>query len=341
VAPATLSFGNVSVNTNATQVVTVTNIGVNPALVTAPTLTGTNANQFAVAANTCPASLSVGASCTISVRFAPTSDGSKLASLSVNTSNVGSATVGLSGNGVTPLYIITPSLVNFGNQGTGTSSTARQFILTNNTLSLGELWLTGGFTLANLGLGGTNNTSQFQAAFRAGDTCTASSRLAIGASCTFSVVFAPTSNGCKWSVVFGACLVNVSNTTVDVQKASGFGVPAFVGGVAVTAASRSITSPNLNFGNVVRGQTSAARTVTFTNTGFVAIPVTSIAFSGANAANWTQTNTCGTSVPVNGSCDISVRFAPRTGGTTGARNDNLRIIDSLGTTNRAVSGNAQ
>jgi hypothetical protein len=77
-----------------------------------------------------------------------------------------------------------------------------------------------------------------------------------------------------------------------------------------------------------------------TNTGFVPVAVSSIGFTGANAANWQQTNTCGTSIAVNSSCTISVRFAPVTGGAAGARNATLSIVDAVGTTTKAVNGNA-
>jgi hypothetical protein len=338
VSPSTLTFGNVSVNTTATQVVTVVNTGLVPALVRAPTLgtPGANANQFGFT-NNCPASLSSGSSCTISVRFTPTSTGGKAATLSVNTSNVGSATVSLSGNGVTPIYTITPLIANFGNQRTGTPSEARQFTLTNTALSQGELWVTGIPTVSG------THAVQFQAAFRAGDSCTSSTHLAVGASCTFSVVFAPTTNGCKWATApfLGTCLPGVPLTDVDVPKASGNGGGGGgVGGVAGTTTSRTVSGTNpLNFGTVARGITST-QTLTLTNTGFNLIPFTSATFSGANAANWVQTNTCSAGIPVNGSCTVSVVFSPLAAGTTGAKSATLTIVDGVGTTTRTVNGTA-
>jgi hypothetical protein len=80
--------------------------------------------------------------------------------------------------------------------------------------------------------------------------------------------------------------------------------------------------------------------VTVANTGFTPIAVISIGFTGANAANWAQTNTCGTSIAVNSSCTITVSFSPVAGGATGPRNSTLSIVDVVGTTTRAVNGSA-
>jgi hypothetical protein len=333
VQPSALAFGNQSLNTTVTQTLTVFNTGPVPAPLTAPTLSGANANQFALT-NNCTAQLDPESSCTISVHFTPISNGAKVATVTVN-SSVGNVTASLSGNGVTPVYTITPVVQNFGNQGTGTSSAPRQFTLTNSVLLLsqGELWLTGTPQMSG------TNASQFQAAFRAGDTCTASTHLAVGASCTFSVVFAPTSNGCKGTGIPALCVV--PNTTVNVPKASGTGAAAGVVGVAI-APTRTVTPATLaTFPTTTRGGTSAAQTVTLTNTGAFAVPFTSATFTGGNAANWAQTNTCGTSIPVGGNCTISVVFKPLAApALTGAKNATLSIVDGAGTTTRAVNGTA-
>jgi hypothetical protein len=71
----------------------------------------------------------------------------------------------------------------------------------------------------------------------------------------------------------------------------------------------------LNFGSVATGTTSPAQTVTVTNQANAAAPVSSLSASG----DFTQTNTCGSSIPANGSCTVSVKFAPTATGTrTGA-----------------------
>ena len=70
----------------------------------------------------------------------------------------------------------------------------------------------------------------------------------------------------------------------------------------------------LDFGSVATGATSAAQTVTVANPTGSAAAVSSIAASG----DFSQTNTCGSSIGANGSCTVSVKFAPTaTGNRTG------------------------
>ncbi len=67
---------------------------------------------------------------------------------------------------------------------------------------------------------------------------------------------------------------------------------------------------SLAFGSQTTNVASQPMSVTVTNTAAVALPITSVTFSGANALQFRQTNTCGTSVAVAGTCTISVVFKP-------------------------------
>jgi hypothetical protein len=62
-----------------------------------------------------------------------------------------------------------------------------------------------------------------------------------------------------------------------------------------------------------------------TNTGNASLSVTSISVSGTNASDFTQTNTCGSSVAAGANCTISVTFKPA---ATGTRSANLSVADS-------------
>lgn len=62
----------------------------------------------------------------------------------------------------------------------------------------------------------------------------------------------------------------------------------------------------LSFGSVATSTTSAAQTVTIANPQNTAAAVSSIAATG----DFSQTNTCGSSIPANGTCTASVRFSP-------------------------------
>ena len=81
----------------------------------------------------------------------------------------------------------------------------------------------------------------------------------------------------------------------------------------------------LSFGSVATGTTSAAQTVTVSNPTGSAAAVSSIAATG----DFSQTNTCGSSIAANGSCTVSVKFAPT---ATGARTGTL-TVNAGGVTN--------
>jgi hypothetical protein len=325
--PASIGYGNQSLNTTVTQTLTVSNIGVVPANLTAPTLAGTNANQFAFT-NNCPAALDADASCTISVRFTPTSNGSKAATLTVSSSNVGTIVANLSGTGVTPVYTITPVQNNFGSQQVGTESAPVQFTLTNTALSQGELWLTGSPSVSG------TNAGQFQAAYRAGDTCSASTHLGIGASCTFSVVFAPTSTGCKGTTVLGVCLT--ANTTVNVPKASGTGAGAGVlgtgaqGTVAFAAASLGNLATNNNVRTLAFGSRTGVvtSTITINNSGIGPVTYGTATVSNGNGTQFTKgaIDTCaGTTRNPGVTCQISVNFDGGAAGVSTNRTGTLTV----------------
>ncbi|HEV2342868.1 MAG TPA: discoidin domain-containing protein [Actinocrinis sp.] len=96
-SPSSLSFGNVNVgSTSGAQTVTVANPGG-----TAATISSVSAGAPFTQTNTCGSSLAAGASCTVSVQFAPTAGGAASGTLSVASNAPGSPlTVTLSGTGV-------------------------------------------------------------------------------------------------------------------------------------------------------------------------------------------------------------------------------------------------
>jgi hypothetical protein len=79
-----------------------------------------------------------------------------------------------------------------------------------------------------------------------------------------------------------------------------------------------LSSTGLAFGNLSVGTASTAQTVTLTNTGNAALSVTSIALTGTNPIDFAQSNNCGASVAAEGSCTISVTFAPLASGSLAA-----------------------
>jgi fibronectin type 3 domain-containing protein len=60
---------------------------------------------------------------------------------------------------------------------------------------------------------------------------------------------------------------------------------------------------------------STPQTVALTNTGNATLSITSIAVTGTNASDFTQNNTCGSSVLAGANCTIAVMFTPSAAGT--------------------------
>jgi hypothetical protein len=101
-----------------------------------------------------------------------------------------------------------------------------------------------------------------------------------------------------------------------------------------TAALVSLSPTSLAFGSQSVGVTSAAQTVTLSNTGTAALSITSLALTGANASDFAQTNTCGSSVAAGSSCTISVTFTPA---ASGSRTASVSITDNASGSPQTVS----
>ena len=172
------------------ELVKLTNIGTVAVPLTSVVLGAANANQF-VLRNACGTSIAVGVTCDIGLTFKPTSTGNKTASLTV-TGGGGAATttVTLSGTAISHPLTTSPASISFARTNVGATSAATTVTLRNGGASV--------VTLSPLALGGTNPS---QYAFSA-NTCGAS--LAVAGTCTFSVVFKPTSAGSKPATVLVA-----------------------------------------------------------------------------------------------------------------------------------------
>jgi hypothetical protein len=87
----------------------------------------------------------------------------------------------------------------------------------------------------------------------------------------------------------------------------------------------SATPAGLTFLPQPVGTSSMPQTVTVRNTGTLAVSFSSVAIAGPNAADFAQTNTCGSNLAGGASCQISVTFTPT---TRGNRVANVNISDS-------------
>jgi hypothetical protein len=166
-------------------------------------------------------------------------------------------------------------------------------------------------TLKNTGLGILNITSIATAApFARTNTC--GTTVNPGASCTISVTFKPTTIG----TLTGSVSVT-DNAPGSPQKLALKGTGTYI----------QLTPASVNFGNQPVGSKSLPKTITLTNKGSVTVNVTGISFTGTNATDFAQTNTCGTNVAKGASCFIKVTFTP---GATGTRTAQVSISDNGG-----------
>jgi hypothetical protein len=91
VSPTSLNFGAVTVgNTSAPKSVTVANVGTATVTFTGFVFAGGGSGDYLISANTCGATITAGASCSVSVEFKPTIHGTRNAKLNVKNNGGGS-----------------------------------------------------------------------------------------------------------------------------------------------------------------------------------------------------------------------------------------------------------
>jgi len=98
--------------------------------------------------------------------------------------------------------------------------------------------------------------------------------------------------------------------------------------------SVNVSSTNINFGTVQIGIASGSRPVTLTNVGSGSLTISSIAVSGGNAGDFTQTNNCGATLTPNAACTINVTFTPT---ATGMRSSTVSISDNASGTPQTIT----
>ena len=96
----------------------------------------------------------------------------------------------------------------------------------------------------------------------------------------------------------------------------------------------SVSPYVLTFGNEGIGVTSSPQTVSLSNTGSASLTITSMAFAGANAGEFTQSNNCGASVAAGASCSIKISFTPSASGAVTAW---MEIIDNAGSSPQVLT----
>jgi hypothetical protein len=278
---ANLAFGSQLENTHSSaQAVTLTNTGG-----ATLNINSISASKDYAVTNTCGSQVTSGNGCNLSVTFTPTVIGTDNGTVTISdNAGSGSQTISLTGSGVTaaPVASLSTTSLSFGNQVVSTTSAPQTVTLTN-----------------------TGNASlSIQSMVTAGDFAASScpSSLGINAACNISVTFTPTTTGTR-------------NGSITITDNAG-GSPQVItltgtGTSSSTAPAVSLSPTSLSFGNQRVGTTSGTKAVTLTNSGNATLTGISIAASG----NFSETNTCGSSLNAGKNCRIRVSFSPKSKGS--------------------------
>jgi IMP cyclohydrolase len=190
ISPPSLNFGTVYVNTTTLQSTTLTNTGTSMITFTnfaVQSISGDDSTGF-LGVELCPKTLNAGKSCVIIMSFTADSKVTPTihaANLVITDNASGSPqTIPMTATVTNPLASLSASSLSFGNQKTGTTSTAKTITVTNTgttTLAFSGLSISGNFAIAS-----------------SGTTCKSTTSLApTTGKCTINVTFTPTTKGSK------------------------------------------------------------------------------------------------------------------------------------------------
>ncbi len=253
---------------------------------------------------TCKSAVPQYQDCSVPITFRPTASGLRTGTLTVSDSDASSPQiVSLSGMGTYVTF--SNSTLSFGTVLQGNASSQTSVTLTNNAalpLTITSITISGDYTQT--------------------DTC--GTTVAAGANCSITVIFTPSTTGTRYGEI----------TITDSDGASPHTV--HLTGIGTQIA---LSASTLKFALQSVGSSSAPQSVTVTNNGPGALSLTAVTLTGdpisGNQAissypgvptnNFTQSNTCGTTLAVGTSCTVTVTFTPTLLGTISA---SIQVFDS-------------
>ena len=222
---SSLNFGNSAIGvTSPPQTATLTNTGQSPLTVS----TAAASANYAVSANGCTSALAPGATCTVSVTFTPPSAGTFTGTLTLTDNDPFSSQqiVNLTGTGATgPSLLLSPTVVNFGNQPLNALSAPQTVTLT----SIGD-------TAIAFPANGIRTSTDFIL-----QSTTCGTALAPEASCTANIQFKP-------SIAFleSGTLLVTDNAPGNPQAVILAGTGVQAGTQAATTTVTSSVNPSLS-----------------------------------------------------------------------------------------------
>lgn len=301
-SPADLQWGKVTVGqTSGAKTITLSNTSSSSVAISSIA----TQRDFIIANSTCPVaplSLGGGATCVVSVAFRPTKAGSISELLTVSTSG-GVFGVSLRGTGVIGNLLFSPTSLLFSGVPPGQVSTSQSANLTNETS-------------AAVQISSINISAHFQQTNNCGST------LAAGASCTFTVVAAPMSNG----TITGA---------INVKDSLGNDTALYLQGQGGGENQTLSFSPNpLTWGTVTIGQTSGSKALTVNNGQTVPLTIYSMSIGEDFIITSSTCPTAPTTIPPASSCTLSLAFRPY---SSGMKTEDIAFADDAPGGNQSVT----
>jgi hypothetical protein len=290
ITPRALEFGEVQVGTTSPQqIVDITNTGSGPVVMSGAG--GAPGAPFSAVQNCQGQTLDPGESCQMFFTFGPTETGPATATSS-GTWNGQPFAIELQGTGVGPQLLITPTALEFGEVGVGTTSPQQIVNITNAGTS----------PVVMSGAGGAPG-----APFNAVQNCQGMT-LAPGESCQMFFTFRPTQTG------------PATATSAGTWNGQPFAIALEGTGIAEGAEPTGqflITPKALEFGEVQVGTTSPEQIVNITNAG--GAPVVMSGAGGAPGAPFNAVQNCqGQTLAPGESCQMFLTFRPTEPGPASA-----------------------
>lgn len=259
--PATLDFGNQTVGTTSTvRTASLSNSGSGPL-----SIASVVASTGYSVSHDCGSTLAAGASCTLSVSFAPTASGALAGSVGISSNAAGSPqSLGLSGTGVaaSPMLVWVPATpaLDFGDLALGAAAAVQTLTLSNQgpgSASLQQITLAGAqasdFSLSSAG------------------TCALNLSLATGASCTVVVAFQPGAVGPRSALLH---LASSGTNPPDVTLAGN--------GTAMAQASITVLPSALTFSLDPAASVADPQQLTLQNSGSASVTVSAARIASGN-----------------------------------------------------------
>lgn len=214
---ASLTLPTTAVGQKASSTITISNTGKQSISNANPRVSDGDTQDFSVNPSQC-SSIQTGGSCTATVTFAPTAQGTRWASLLITSDASNSPrSVYLTGEGGSVSASLSAPTLPFGNQDTGSQSAASSVTLTNTGTE-------------SLTISGITSSADFP------QTNTCGSSLAAAASCQISVQFAPSNAGAETGT-----LTVTDNAGTQTVALSGTGTTPTISIGATSGASLSNT----------------------------------------------------------------------------------------------------